>query len=334
MRKLAPTAALAVLLIASTGCTGSRPAYGDFTSVIAVMSPDVWNDVGEDVYDALEPTIRTVRTEKTFNVTWQDPGGTEWRNLKRFRQLLLVGTGDEPWMQEALARVRGGASGPGLYHAYDVWARDQQATIIVAEHGQEAAAVRANLDGINATLDDQFREYARNRMYMSGTDSALADSLARMAGFRLVLPSVYRWNAQDSIYVFRNDNPDPSELIRQIAVTWRSPIPMDFSRQGLLDWRAQVAATYNEPQDLDLSQADTTSFDYEGRPAYQIQAQWKNPPELDWPAAGPFITRAVTCPRQDRMYLLDAWLYAPGKDKYEYMIQLQTILDSFRCGAS
>ena len=38
--------------------------------------------------------------------------------------------------------------------------------------------------------------------------------------------------------------------------------------------------------------------------------------------------------QQDRMYLLDAWLYAPGKEKYEYMIQLQTILGSFRCGAS
>jgi hypothetical protein len=34
------------------------------------------------------------------------------------------------------------------------------------------------------------------------------------------------------------------------------------------------------------------------------------------------------------MYLLDAWLYAPGKQKYEYMIQLQTILDTFRCGPS
>jgi len=31
------------------------------------------------------------------------------------------------------------------------------------------------------------------------------------------------------------------------------------------------------------------------------------------------------------MYLIDAWLYAPGKEKYEYMIQLQTILNTFRC---
>jgi len=333
MRKLALSAAL-TLLVTAAACSTSGPAYGDFTSVIAVMDPSVWDEVGDEVFAALEPTIETVRTERTFTVTYQDPNGAEWKNLKRFRQLLLVGTGDETWLQGAITKVRGGISGPGVYHAYDIWARGQQATIIIAEPDHEAAAVRAHLTDINETLDRQFREYAYARMYMSGTDSALADSLSRTAGFRLVLPAVYRWGHQDSIYTFRNDNPDPSELIRQITVTWRSPIPTSFGRQELLDWRAEVAQTYNEPQQVDLSRSDSTSFDYHGHPAYQVQGLWKNPPDLDWPAAGPFITRTIVCPQQDRMYLLDAWLYAPSKDKYEYMIQLQTILNTFACGAS
>jgi hypothetical protein len=333
MRTLLRTPAF-LLVAAAAACTDSNPSYGDVTSIIAVMGPGVWEDVGEEVYDALEPTIRTVTDERTFTVTWQDPNAPEWDNLKRFRQLLLVGTRDEPWIQDAVNKVAGGVSGPGVYHAYDIWARGQQATIIIAAAGQEAAAVRANLEEINAALDTQFREYARTRMYLSGRDSSLADTLTRTAGFRVLLPRVYRWTAQDSIYSFRNDNPDPAELIRQVTVTWRSPIPTTFAREDILDWRAHVAATFSEPQDVDLSQADTTSFVYEGRPAFQVQALWKNPPDLDWPAAGPFITRAVVCPPQDRLYLLDAWLYAPGKEKYEYMIQLQTILDSFRCGAS
>jgi hypothetical protein len=39
----------------------------------------------------------------------------------------------------------------------------------------------------------------------------------------------------------------------------------------------------------------------------------------------------VPCPAQDRLYLLDAWLYAPGKEKYQYMIQLETLLGTFEC---
>ena len=68
-----------------------------------------------------------------------------------------------------------------------------------------------------------------------------------------------------------------------------------------------------------------------GLETYEIQAAWANPPESTWPAGGPFILRGIICPDQDRMYLVDSWLYAPGKEKYEYVIQLETILDSFRC---
>ncbi len=50
-----------------------------------------------------------------------------------------------------------------------------------------------------------------------------------------------------------------------------------------------------------------------------------------FPAAGPFVTRAVPCPRQNRTYYMDAWLFAPGTDKYPYLRQLEIVLDSFRC---
>lgn len=331
MRKLALMALLALMAGACRDAISSL-AYGDFTSIIAVMEPTLWEEVGDDMYGALEPTILTVRDEKTFTVTYQDPSLQEWTNLRRFRQLLLVGTGDEPWMQDALAKVKDPVNGPGLYHAFDIWARGQQATIIVVTPEGAAAQVAGHLSEINATLDEQFRGYARTRMFMSGVDSALADTLMAQARFQVILPDVYRWSARDSTYIFRNDNPDPSELIRQVTVTWKSPIPPDMSGEGLLEWRAETAAAYAEPQNVDLSQVDAGPFEFRGRPAYQIQALWTNPPELNWPAAGPFIARGVVCPEQNRMYLVDAWLYAPGKEKYEYMVQLQTILDSFRCG--
>jgi hypothetical protein len=332
MRKLSSIAVLVVLAVAAACADSSRLAYGDVNSIIAVMSPELWDEVGEEVYDALEPTIQTVRSEKTFTVTYQDPSGEEWGNLRRFRQLLLVGSGDEAWMADALKKTEEELDGPGMYRAYDVWASGQQATIVLTPEGAGADEVRSHLAEINEILDTQYRSYARNRMYMTGADTALADTLMRTARFHLMVPMVYRWSRQDSVFIFRNDNPDPAELIRQVAVSWQSPVPPDMTPEGILDWRGGIAASFGEPQDIDLSNRAAGSFQYRGQDAYQIQATWKNPPELEWPAAGPFITRAVVCLQQDRMYLLDAWLYAPGKEKYEYMIQLETILDSFRCG--
>lgn len=334
MRKTALPLLAALAVLGTAACESTPLAYGDPNSIIAVMEPELWEEVQDDVYDALEPTIQTVRDEKTFTVTYQEPGGEYWGNLRRFRQMLLVGSGDEEWMQEALAEARDSVAGPGLYRAYDVWSRGQQVTMVLAPEGEEAEALRSHLGEINRTLDEQYRQWARNRMFLTGADTALADTLQREAGFRLVVPEVYRWIQRDSLYVFRNDNPDPSELIRQIAITWESPIPPDMQPEGLLEWRREILETLEEPQVANLEDVAAGPFDYQGQQAYEIQAVWENAPEQNWPAAGPFILRSVICPQQNRMYLLDAWLYAPGKEKYEYMIQLETILDSFRCGRS
>ena len=105
-----------------------------------------------------------------------------------------------------------------------------------------------------------------------------------------------------------------------------------LDQEAMLAWRNEIAeAHYTEPQMVVLDDSAERTFELQGNEAYELQAQWRNPPERSWPAGGPLITRIVTCDGQDRTYLLDAWLYAPGKEKYEYMIQLETLLDSFRC---
>jgi hypothetical protein len=321
-------------LAAVAACGEKGLVYGDANSVIAVMAAEQWDVVSDDVYDTFEKTITTVRDEKTFTVTYQEPYAEHWANLRRFRQMLLVGTLTDAWVQEVLDEADEPVPGEGTYQVDDVWARGQTVTLVVLPEGWSSTDLAPYLAEAHALVDGQFREYARNRMYMSGADTALADTLSTEAGFHLDLPKVYRWHRIDSVFVFRNDNPDPSELIREIAVTWYSPAAVSLSAEEVLRWRADlVAEHYSEPQDVYTEDLIVESLQLGGHEAIQFQAQWRNPPELGWPAGGPFITRAVTCAGQDRTYLIDAWLYAPGKEKYEYMIQLETVLDSFRCAS-
>lgn len=319
--------------LALAACGDKGPAYGDPNSIIAVMTPELWETVSEDVYDALEPTVLTVRDEKAFTVTYQDPNDRYWRNLKRFKQMLVVGTDEQAWVQQAIAEAPAPPAAGSFAQIPDVWSRGQTVTLLRLSAADAAGELRAHLAEIRGLLDEQYRAYARNRMYMSGVDTALADTLQHEAGFRLLLPVVYRWMRTDSTFVFRNDNPDPSELIRQIGVAWRSPAPATIGVDAVLTWRADlVASSYSEPQDFiaEGMTVDTVSFD--DRTVLEIRAQWRNPPDRGWPAGGPLIARVVTCDAQDRTYLLDSWLYAPGFEKYEYMIQLETLLDTFECG--
>jgi hypothetical protein len=325
---------LALASLAAVGCDEKGMTYGDANSIIAVMPTDVWEEISEDVYGALERTIRTVRDEKTFTVTYQQPYAENWLELRRFRQMLLVGTAEDEWIQEAFDEAGEELPEPGVHQVRNSWSRDQIVTAIVLTPDGSMSELPSQLDEVYALLDRQYRNYAANRMYFTGVDSALADTLMIDAGFSLLLPGVYRWATLDSAYVFRNDNPDPSELIRQVAVTWMNPAPASIGAEGILEWRARVVdAYYSEPQEVIEEGMVSGPIDFEGHEAFQVQAQWRNPPELGWPAGGPFITWAVTCDNQDRTYLLDAWLYAPGKEKYQYMIQLETILGTFVCGS-
>ncbi|MEQ1856889.1 MAG: DUF4837 family protein [Longimicrobiales bacterium] len=315
----------------ATGCESLGIAYGDANSVIAVMSAERWDEFSDDVYASLERTVVTVRDEKTFTVTYQEPYGDRWRELSRFRRILLVGELGDPWVQEALEHVDPPVSEPGLYRAQDVWSRGQ--TLMVAVLGDAPAEeMSEHLPVVYAQLDQDFRVFARSRMYTTGVDTALADTLLAEAGFGLLVPDVWRWSRTDSTYAFRNDNPDPAELIREVSVSWISPAPEALPPDSVLAWRARVVADhYSEPQDV---VPDGMTFDrlaFAGYIALEIRGQWTNPPDRGWPAGGPFITRAAVCEAQDRAYLLDAWLYAPALEKYEYIIQLETILDTFRC---
>lgn len=327
-RRISVTALLVTSLVA--GCT-QQNAFGDANSIIVGASNEIWDGLEDGVVEALEGRVYTVADERTFRVTHVDPREVDWPNLQKFKQVLLIGTEDESWIATALAKTDEAAGDGRIRQAHDVWARNQLVTIVVLEPGDQRGELMAVLPELAELFDGQFRDYVVSRMFLSGADSALANELYETAGFRLMVPNVYDWRELDSIYLFRNDNPDPSQLVRQVAVTWKSPIPEDLSPEEMLAWRQEIVdAQYVTKQVANLERVDGGPGSFGGRDAYQIQAAWQSPPGRV-PAGGPFILRAIRCPEQDRAYLLDGWLYAPGKEKYEYMIQLETILDSFRC---
>lgn len=320
-----------VAMLSATGCENTPLAMGDFNSIITTVAPALWSDVEGDLVPALERTVFTVRDEKIFTVTPAEPGTQDWFKLRLLKQQLVIGTEADPWMAQVLEKAAETVAPPEVVHVEDVWARGQVVTAVVLQDGDEVEGLRELAPELAETYVDWFRSRSVARMFVTDPDTVLSRELSEDHGFTLLVPSVYRYRTKDSVHIFRNDNPDPSELIRQFAVTWQSPIQPDFGTDELLAWRARIVDGYfNYPQVIDRERAIESSETLNGRQAYAYQAVWANPPG-SYPAGGPVIVRAVDCPDQDRRYLVDAWLYAPGRDKYEYMVQLDEITSSFRC---
>ena len=309
-------------------------SVGENTSIVVAAPPAVWDRIEPDVARALEPSTFTVRDERIFDVAHVDPTSDDWNDFRKVRRLLVVGEAGDPWVARALEEVDGEVPRePAILQADDVWARPQQVTIVLVPPGSSPDVSAGMMDEVGEGYVRQLEAYSRSRMFVSGEHEGLADSLARVGGFSMRFPNVYRVQGpHPGIFVFRNDQPDPSQLIRQVTVTRRPSGEVPLTPEAAHAWRAEVAAQTTEPPQLtDTIQIARTDLTVGGRPAVEMQATWMNPPD-GWPAGGPIITRLVQCP--EHTYLVDGWLYAPGRAKYEYMVQIQTLLESFRCAAT
>ena len=68
----------------------------------------------------------------------------------------------------------------------------------------------------------------------------------------------------------------------------------------------------------------------EWQPGLLLSGGVENPPG-DYPAGGPFIVARSRLSGSGAPVPRRRLLYAPGRDKYEYMVQLEEITGSFRC---
>ncbi len=322
----------ATLSLAATAACDKPIAVGSVNNVMVAAPDSMWMALQPAVQASLEPRAFTVRDERIFEVGQVDPRSEEWSRLRNVRQILAIGEPADPWIAAALEEVDGPVpTAPALVQARNVWAQNQLVTVLLLPPASGASAAEPLIAEAGTRLVQQLEDYARTRMFVSGVDSVLADSLRQVAGFTLMLPSLYRLReVRPGVYEFRNDNPDPATLIRAVEVASRPTGEVALTPEAALAWRAEVAQLATEPaQVTDPVVTDRREITVNGRPGIQIQGVWSNPPG-DWPAAGLFLTRLVQCP--ERTFMIDGWLYAPGAAKFEYLIQLQTILDSFSCG--
>lgn len=328
------------LAAASLGCDAaarSPVAYGQPTAVIVSAPPQLWAAVEDSVRTALEPMVFTVRDERAYDLTYVEPNDPAWQDFRMWRNIMVIGTAESPWVAAVLEDADTvPPTLPALVSARSIWARGQTVTAVVLPEEGAVEALSTLLPDIRRDIQGRFRDYVLRRMYVSGVDEGLRERLAEAEGFSLMVPDVYRHTeVAPHVHIVRNDFPDPSTLVRSILVTWREGTPDTVTAELALAWRDTVEeAHYQRPMDTlrDPIQVEPAVADAPG-PSVEVHGIWQSPPG-GFPGGGPFITQVIVCPEQERTYLLDAWLYAPGKDKYEYILQLEALLSTFRCGAA
>lgn len=323
---------LPVLVVGAMAAACGKPsAMGEANSLIVVAPDSVWRRVEDITYESLERTVFTTRDEKIFNVTYVGTESPELGQLLLWRQVIVFAPPGDSRLERVAGQAGHGEPAPGdLFQAGDVWARGQVVTAVVLEPERQVESWRESLPELASLLEERFREYTLTRMFVSGIDSATADFLREAYGVSLHVPRVYqRARRDDDIVILRNDNPEPSELIRSVLLQRRDPSD-SITVGDIVAWRKTIdSLQYNVPQSFQVVGDGGRPFDAGGYPGLEIRGVWQD--EGTYPAAGPFIARAVLCP--GGTFFIDAWLYSPNprRSKWEYLMQLEEIMDSFRC---
>lgn len=317
----------ALVLLSACG-SGSRGAVGEVTTIIVAAPQALWDAIGDSVMSALEPELFTVRDERAFEVSHVTPDDPNWNELQVFRQVVTFGAASDPWVQPVLD-VAGGTQ--GVVVANRAWARDQLAIAAVLPSSTDTEAALALVPRVAAVVDSAFRAHVLSRMYTSGADTLLRDTLRAAERISIVLPNVYnRVASEPGTHLFQNNTNVGGALARSVLITSRPGVTQPTVEEAV-SWRQAIAQAYSPPQETLLDRIESEDVDGGG---VQIQGAWSGT-DPTWPAGGVFISRMIPCPALERTFFLDTWLYAPSgrRSKYEYMIQLETILDTFECGS-
>jgi hypothetical protein len=201
--------------------------------------------------------------------------------------------------------------------------------VVPPESSPEAALPWAG--PLAESLDSIFRAGAVQRMFLSRPDTVLRDSLLQYRGYGLLLPNVYRSLTREAdISLFQSSTQVGGTLVRSVMVTRREGL-VPLTAEAALEWREQAAAEHYRPPHLTLRERiQTQTLAVNGLEAVEVQGIWDGT-DPGWPMSGPFMARVYHCPSRNQSFLVDTWVFAPGRPKYEFMIQLQTILNTFTC---
>jgi hypothetical protein len=336
-----PAAALFPILLVLSAC-GRGPAYGSDNAVVAVVDPALREGLEPALRASLEREVETTRMEPVLEVTFSTP--EEMGEFRRWKRLLVVEPGDHARLLPALVDTP--LEGPLSTVVRDRWARGQTIHVLAAPTAEATVElVRSSADSLYEVIRAEFTDHHVARMWASAPDSALAGRLADELGFSILLPNVYRPAAASTpadSRVWYNEDPRrvvslhwltrPEELTAEAVLAlrreWgRALFPGD-SIGGLLETPADRGAEPDPPSDTapEVRAAETRLG---GLPAIRLQGLWTNRSDV---TAGLFVTYGVIC--GDRLVLLDGNLYAPDRSKVPYLIQLDTIFETFRCNVA
>ena len=321
-------------------------ATGKPGDVILIMDSVQWRgELGVEVRKIFRATMPGLpQQEPMFNLIWVHPA--RMRLLTQIRNLVYVFTLDqatpgsralrEDFTPETLEKIKRDTSFY-KFSRKDEYAKGQEVLYLFGDTEQNLIR-HLQMDGQN--IIDHFNEVERERLEanMFGTKSTMgvAAFLRKEQGIEIRVPIGYVLADKSNDFIWLRQI--ESNRDKDIFITWK-PYTSEYQLlpDSVIEWRDQVAKKYlfEDPENpVSYLVTERENFDVSAKQvmlnkhfAMEIRALWKTNTQT---MGGPYVGYALVDQSRGRLYYIEGFAYAPGKDKREIVRELETILWTFK----
>jgi Domain of unknown function (DUF4837) len=359
MKYLKILAALSIMFLAACASDSARPsvgptkagdkvqAHGRVNQVLVVSDSSLWKGpIGDTFfYYFSAPYILLPQPEPIFDLTHMTPEELAAQPLKKeFRTIIFIADLNDEHSTtsrmtrfdlgpEKLAEVQKG-KGYNVTVGQDKWALKQQ-LFYVNGLGEDKLleCVGVNFPAIARKINERDQEVVKSTAYQGGEDTKLEGDIFAKYNLKMKIPKGFKqakYDGKSNTLWLRSDQ---REIIANIIV---HKLPYkdksQLTKNGIKQIRNGVTGivTTNQPktymrindEDLPLFVENKTMNN-----TYTVQAKgiWDIVNDFK---GGPFVSNLMLNSKTNELVLVDGFVFAPGKDKRNYMQELEFVLST------
>jgi hypothetical protein len=320
-------------------------AYGRINDVVVITEPHLWEGRVGDTLDYYLGSAYPIlpQPEPLFDLRFFSLDALEEKPIrKELRTLLIIAdladtsSAVTKMVQKDLGeeKFQRALSDPSYVSttAKDKWAQGQN-LIYVFGQGQEQIA--SNLIKVWKSLAKKINDWDRSQiyanLYLPGRNKDLEKWFADKYNMQWEIPKSYFLALEDSLDAWLRLETDKYSLnfmVRQVAYTQDQQLTKEYML-AMQDSLGKLVSstlpnTYKRTNAVDLP----VTFQWlENAPTYTLESRGVWEMEGDF-MGGPFVSRLLLSPDSKTLFFIEAFLYAPGREKRELMQELILIMDT------
>ena len=329
----------------ATTSKGKVQSHGRVNQVLVIADSALWKGVVGDTffYYFNAPYILLPQPEPIFDLTHMTPEQLAKLPVKKeFRTIVfLADLNDENSTTARLLRADLGpeklveiqkGKGYNVTIGQDKWALKQQ-LFYVSAFGEDklTECIAVNFPAIGRKINERDQKTVKATAYQGGEDAKLEGDIFAKYNLKMKIPRGFKQAKYDGNTNTLWLRSDEREIIANIIVhklpykdkSQLTKVGIKKIRDGVTGIvSSQQPNTYMRINDVDLPLfVENITLNS----AYTVQAKgvWDMVNDFK---GGPFVSNLMLNPKTNELVLVDGFVFAPGKDKRNYMQELELVL--------